>query len=95
MSLLRWGNPAEVLASMPKRLTELLVPTLIFHGKRDAAVPPAFATRAASLIPDSEVIFLDCGHFLPLSEPATIAQELLRFFAAGRCLQSQLPAAAD
>jgi len=51
MSLLRWGNPAEVLASMPKQLTELLIPTLIFHGKRDVAVPPAFATRAASLIP--------------------------------------------
>jgi pimeloyl-ACP methyl ester carboxylesterase len=80
MSLLRWGNPADVLASMPERLTELLVPTLIFHGKRDTAVPPAFAARAASLIPDSEAILLDSGHFLPMSEPAVIARELLRFF---------------
>jgi pimeloyl-ACP methyl ester carboxylesterase len=95
MSLLRWGDPAEVLASMPERLTELLAPTLIFHGKRDAAVPPAFATRAASLIPESKVILLDSGHFLPMSEPAAIARELLRFFDGNRCLESQLPAAAD
>lgn len=95
MSLLRWGDPAEVLASMSGHLTELLAPTLIFHGKRDAAVPPTFATRAASLIPESEVIFLDCGHFLPLNEPGTIARELLRFFPVGCCPQSGLPAAAD
>jgi pimeloyl-ACP methyl ester carboxylesterase len=80
MSLLRWGDPAEVLASMPARLTELLAPTLIFHGKQDSAVPVSFAARAASLIPESEVIFLESGHFLPLNEPATVARELLRFF---------------
>ena len=90
MSLLRWGDPAEVLASMPQRLTELLVPTLIFHGKRDAAVPAAFATRAASLIPESEVIMLDSGHFLPMSEAATVARELLRFLSAG-CRPAGMP----
>ncbi len=95
MSLLRWGDPAEVLAAMPERLTELFAPTLIFHGRRDSAVPPAFATRAASLIPESAVIFLDCGHFLPLSEPAAIARELLRFFTVSRSPQSQSPVAAD
>jgi len=85
MSLLRWGDPSEVLASMPKRLTELLAPTLIFHGKRDPAVPLSFATRAAGLIPKSELVFLDCGHFLPLNEPAIIARELLRFFTVSCC----------
>ena len=95
MSLLRWGDPAEVLAAMPERLPGLLAPTLIFHGKRDPAVPLSFATRAASLIPESEVILLDCGHFLPLNEPATIARELLRFFIPGYCSQPQLHAAAD
>ncbi|HEY1500564.1 MAG TPA: hypothetical protein VGF88_13365 [Acidobacteriaceae bacterium] len=44
------GDPAEIPGSMPERLTELLAPTLIFHGKRDAAVPPAFATPAGNLI---------------------------------------------
>ena len=95
MSVLRWGDPAEVLASMPERLTELLAPALIFHRKRDPAVPPTFAIRVPSLIPRSEVILLESGHFLPLSEPATIARGLLRFFGVSRCPQSHLPAAAD
>jgi pimeloyl-ACP methyl ester carboxylesterase len=90
MSLLRWGDPADVLASMPKKLTELLVPTLIFHGKRDAAVPQAFATRAAQLIPDSEVILLDSGHFLPMTESTTIACELLRFFGMNLRMECEL-----
>ncbi len=95
MSLLRWGDPADVLSSMPDSLSELPVPTLIFHGTRDSAVPPGFATRAASLIPDSEVILLDSGHFLPISEPATIARELLRFLAADRRQEPRWAAAAD
>jgi pimeloyl-ACP methyl ester carboxylesterase len=70
-------------------------PLSIFHGKRDAAVPPAFATRAASLIPESEVMLLNSRHFLPLSESATIARELLRFLGAKCCPQSQFPAAVD
>jgi haloalkane dehalogenase len=93
MSMLRWGNPAEVLASMPARLATLLAPTLIFHGTRDAAVPPAFAKRAAELIPDSEVILLDSGHFLPMSDPVPIARELLRFFAVDHQPEFQFPAA--
>ncbi len=94
MSLLRWGDPGEVLASMPERLTKLQVPTLIFHGERDTAVPQAFATRAASLIPESEVILLDAGHFLPMSQPARIARELLRFFGMHHRTESELTAAA-
>lgn len=94
MNLLRWGDPAEVLASMPAFLPKLLAPTLIFHGTRDSTVPQAFATRAASLIPDSEVILLDSGHFLPMSEPGTIATELLRFFDSAERVKSQWTAAA-
>jgi pimeloyl-ACP methyl ester carboxylesterase len=93
MSLLRWGDPAEVLASIPTRLTELLAPTLIFHGTRDTAVPAAFATRAAELIHDSEVIFLDSGHFLPICDAEPIARELLRFFAIDRQREYQQLAA--
>ena len=94
MSLLRWGNPAEVLGSMPMQLSELLAPTLIFHGKRDAAVPPAFATRAANLIPKSEVIMLDAGHFLPMSESAVIARELVHFFTSNGRFETQCAAIA-
>jgi pimeloyl-ACP methyl ester carboxylesterase len=68
---------------------------MITPQSRPPAVPPTFAIRAASLIPHSEVILLESGHFLPLSEPETIARELLRFFGVSRCPQSHLPAAAD
>jgi pimeloyl-ACP methyl ester carboxylesterase len=80
MALLRWGKPAEVLASIPALLPNLLLPTLIFHGSNDPAVPKDFALRASQLIPDSEVVLLDSGHFLPLSDPEVIADELSRFF---------------
>jgi pimeloyl-ACP methyl ester carboxylesterase len=95
MSLLRWGDPADVLSSMPEHLSEIVTPTLIFHGTRDIAVPPAFATRAAKLIRNSEVTFLDAGHFLPISEPARIARELLQFFFSECRREYELPAAAD
>jgi pimeloyl-ACP methyl ester carboxylesterase len=80
MDLVRWGDPAAVLASIPKLLPEILAPTLVFHGLADSAVPEAFARRACELMPGSELIVLNCGHFLPLSQPVAIAQELLRFF---------------
>jgi pimeloyl-ACP methyl ester carboxylesterase len=35
VSVLRWGNPAEVLAEMPEVLPQISVPTLIFQGSRD------------------------------------------------------------
>jgi hypothetical protein len=81
MSVLRFGDPTEVLAAVPAMLPHLQVPTLIFHGSRDKAIPQGFALRASALIPDSKVILLDSGHFIPLSNPDAIAKELLVFFA--------------
>ena len=81
MSVLRWGNPAEVLAAMPAMLPQLLMPTIIFQGSRDKAVPKDFATRASALIPRSKVVTVDSGHFIPLNNPEVVASELLRFFA--------------
>jgi len=80
MSLLRWGNPVDVLGSIPAMLPQLLMPTLIVHGATDPAVPSAFAARASELIPNAEMVLLNAGHFLPMNEPARIAKELLRFF---------------
>jgi len=82
MSLMRWGNPADVLAPIPALLPEILIPTQIFHGSKDRAVPEEFASPAKSLIPNSEVILLNAGHFLPVHEPQIIAKELCRFFAS-------------
>ena len=82
MSILRFGDPADVLASIPAMLPQLLVPTLIFQGSRDPAIPETFARRASALIPHSKVIMVDSGHFIPLNNPQVVAAELLRFFAA-------------
>jgi haloalkane dehalogenase len=82
MSLLRWGNPEEVLAAVPEQLPALSMPTVIFHGLRDRAVPERFATRAAALIPNSEKVLLDCGHFLPMNAPDVVAAKLMSFFSA-------------
>ena len=61
-------------------LPQLLIPTLIFQGSRDKAVPEMFARRVSALIPQSEVIMVDSGHFIPLNNPEVVAAELLRFF---------------
>jgi pimeloyl-ACP methyl ester carboxylesterase len=80
MSVLRFGDPADILASIPSMLPHLLIPTLIFQGSRDAAVPETFARRASALIPQSKVIMVDSGHFIPLNNPEVVAAELLSFF---------------
>jgi pimeloyl-ACP methyl ester carboxylesterase len=80
MSVLRWGNPAEVLAAVPAMLPQLLIPTIIFQGSHDKAVPEQFAQRASSLIPHSKVVMVDSGHFIPLNNPEVVAAELLHFF---------------
>jgi pimeloyl-ACP methyl ester carboxylesterase len=80
MSVLRFGDPADVLANIPEILPQLLVPTLIFQGSHDRAIPQGFAQRASALIPQSKVVMVDAGHFIPLSNPETIAGELLDFF---------------
>jgi len=61
-------------------LPHLAVPTLIFHGAQDTAVPQSFAQRASSLIPQSKVLVVDSGHFIPLTRPEIVASELNRFF---------------
>lgn len=82
MSVLRFGDPAEVLASIPAMLPQLRVPTLIFRGSRDRAIPEGFAQRASNLIPGSKVVTVDSGHFIPLNNPQAVAAELLQFFEA-------------
>src|SRR3984885_9832558 len=80
ISVLRLGNHADVLASIPAMLPQLTIPTLIFQGSRDRAIPEKFARRACALIPQSKVIMVDSGHFIPLNNPDVVAGELLHFF---------------
>lgn len=80
MRVLRWGNPSKVLAHVPGILPQITVPTLIFQGLRDPAIPQSFARRAQSLMPDCELIHVDCGHFIPMNRPGFTASRLLHFF---------------
>jgi pimeloyl-ACP methyl ester carboxylesterase len=80
MSVLRFGDPAELLSTIPAMLPCLLVPTLILQGAHDKAVPELFAQRAGALIPQSTVLTVDSGHFIPLNSPEILATELRRFF---------------
>ncbi|WP_415200409.1 alpha/beta fold hydrolase [Silvibacterium sp.] len=82
LRLVRWGQPQRLLAGVPAMLPTLRMPTLIFHGAADPVVPAEFAERASRLMPDARLLTLDCGHFIPLCEPASVAEELERFFAA-------------
>jgi pimeloyl-ACP methyl ester carboxylesterase len=82
MTVMRYGDPAVLLAAIPAMLPQLAVPTLIFHGSQDTAIPQSFAQRASALIPQSKVLVVDSGHFIPLTKPDTVAAELCRFFEA-------------
>jgi pimeloyl-ACP methyl ester carboxylesterase len=81
MRIVRWGKPADVFAHFSNILPQLLMPTLIFQGLRDPAIPHSFACRAHKLIPNSELLHVDSGHFIPLNRPAFVAGRLQRFFA--------------
>jgi pimeloyl-ACP methyl ester carboxylesterase len=81
MRLVRWGRPEDMLAEVPATLAQLQVPTLVFQGSHDV-LPAAFAERAASIIPRSERVTLDAGHFIPLERPKEVAACLRDFFRA-------------
>lgn len=82
MRVLRWGKPAAVLAGVPRFLPSLLMPTLIFHGSHDPAIPEAFARRASELIPNASMVTLESGHFIPLNQPDSVASRLAGFFGS-------------
>jgi pimeloyl-ACP methyl ester carboxylesterase len=56
------------------------MPTLIFHGAHDPAIPEAFACRASELIPNATLVTLESGHFIPLDQPEPVATRLAGFF---------------
>ena len=83
MRLVRWGRPEDILCGIPAILPELPMPTLVFHGTRDV-LPASFAERAALLIPNSTLVTLDAGHFVPLERPDEVASCVRKFFRKNR-----------
>lgn len=53
------------------RLKHINVPTLIIHGNKDNETPPYMARRFNSGIKNSQLVFLDGGHFLFLDNPTS------------------------
>lgn len=82
MKVLRWGDPASVLAEVPQFLPTLAMETLVFHGRRDAAIPADFAARAVDLLPNAQLVTVDAGHFIPLDQADSVAGRLAEFFLA-------------
>jgi pimeloyl-ACP methyl ester carboxylesterase len=79
MRLVRWGRPEDMLAEMPATLAQLPMPTLVLQATRDV-LPAAFAERAASMIPRSDMVILNAGHFSPFDRPKEVAACLRDFF---------------
>ncbi len=64
--------------SLPDRLGEISVPTLVLVGEREMPGFRAFAREAAEGIPGARLVEIpDCAHLLPLEAPGVVARELL------------------
>lgn len=60
-------------------LSELRVPTLIVHGRRDRIVPYRLAEDMAAGIPGARLILVDSGHIYPLTHSTRFAQQVAEF----------------
>jgi len=66
-----------------ERLAAAKVPTLIFWGDDDHAIPLAVGRRIAAGLPGSRLVVVpDCGHIPPIEQPEVFMRELTAF--AGR-----------
>lgn len=62
------------------RKARLRVPTLIIGGERDVVIPPPVLEGGERHADDVRVVVLPGGgHLLPEEQPATVAEEVLRF----------------
>lgn len=60
-------------------LSELRVPTLIVHGRRDHIVPYRLAEDMAAGIPSARLLLVDSGHIYPLTRSAQFAEQVRGF----------------
>jgi pimeloyl-ACP methyl ester carboxylesterase len=57
-------------------LSKIQCPTLIYWGKDDAECPIRFAHEMSEHIPNSYVVAIECGHWVPLQAPESLAHLL-------------------
>lgn len=64
------------------RMTEITAPTLVVHGREDAAVPVEDALAMAREIPDADVLVLSgCGHTWENEQPERAAAGITAFLS--------------
>lgn len=72
-----------------KKLSHIVVPTLILFGENDAIIPNQFihrettsqiAQKGARNIRNSKLVMInECGHYIPLEKPEVIIEEIKKF----------------
>jgi hypothetical protein len=72
----------------------MIGPTTSATQPSDPAEPELFSRCACDLTPNSELILLDSGHFLPISEPVAVAEALVLFGTGERAWLPPVVAAA-
>ncbi|MEM7583085.1 MAG: alpha/beta hydrolase [Acidobacteriota bacterium] len=82
LRILRWGDPEEILGRTAALLPGVEAPCLVIHGRHDEVVPSSFGERAVEVLPDARLVWLDHGHYLPLSLPEEVAAHVGPFLAA-------------
>lgn len=63
-------------------LSELRVPTLVVHGRRDRIVPYRLAEDMAASIPGARLELVQGGHLYPLSKSASFVEQVASFTAS-------------
>ena len=79
MRLVRWGEPENVFKDFPAILQGLRCPALLIHGSHDV-LPESFANRAAQMIPHSQLIEVEAGHFIPIERANYVSGKLNEHF---------------
>ena len=72
-----------ILASYPG-------PMLVVHGDHDSLVPAAAAREHHRMVPQSELVMLDGGHFLTIAQPELVAGPILDFVGRAEAGQAML-----
>ena len=63
------------------KLNRITQPTLILHGEADSLVPLSSAQWLAQTLPAAKLVTLPgAGHVPTMTQPQTVAQEIMRFF---------------
>jgi len=74
---------AVIFENLDKDLHRISVPTLIIRGADDALVPQDQAEKAASRIPDSQLVIIDsAGHFPLLEQPEQFKRAVSAFLSS-------------